>query len=126
MPGVRLITRKALEKVKQGIIRELQEFASWATYKGYGVFDVDALVLTSSASYRNLQNLPLIYAEEQDYPQLLAFLQWAKGNRLELLMQYAIHLKRHIPKKCLNFLQKKCVCMPDKIPGGRITSMLQG
>lgn len=44
MPGERLITRKAPEKVKQVIIRELQEFASRATYKGYGVFDVDALV----------------------------------------------------------------------------------
>lgn len=107
MPGERLITRKAPEKVKQVIIRELQEFASRATYKGYGVFDVDALVLTSSASYRNLQNLPLIYAEEQDYPQLLAFLQRAKRNRLELLMQYAVHLKKAYPKEVLELFTEE-------------------
>lgn len=33
------------EKVKQDIIRELQELALLATYKEYGIFDLDALVL---------------------------------------------------------------------------------
>lgn len=56
---------------------------------------------SSSTSYRDLQNLPLIYAEEQDYPRLLAFLQQAKRNRLELLMQHAVHLKEAYPKEVL-------------------------
>lgn len=45
----------------------------------------------------------MIYAEEQDYPRLLAFLQQAKGNRLEMLMQYAVHLKEAYPKEMLEF-----------------------
>lgn len=62
---------------------------------------------SSSTSYRDLQNLPLIYAEEQDYPRLLAFLQQAKRNRLELLMQHAVHLKEAYPKEVLELFTEE-------------------
>lgn len=62
---------------------------------------------SSSISYRDLENLPLIYAEEQDYSRLLAFLNRVKGNRLEMLMQHAVHLKEAYPKEVLELFTEE-------------------
>lgn len=56
------------EKVKQGIIRELQGLASWTTYKEYGIFDLEALVLK-------------LRVETEDDRKALALLdQWIAGH----------------------------------------------
>lgn len=104
-----------IETAKELFIREDGDLKYYRLLKEYVPADswkmfLEVLVRQlefSSASYRDLQNLPLIYAEEQDYPQLLAFLQRAKGNRLELLMQYAVHLKRAYPKEVLELFTEE-------------------
>lgn len=104
-----------IETAKELFIREGGDLKYYRLLKEYVPADswkmfLEALVRqleSSSKSYWDLRNLPLIYAEEQDYPRLLTFLQQAKGNRLELLMQYAVHLKGAYPKEVLELFTEE-------------------
>lgn len=101
-------TAKGLFISKNGDLKYYRLLKEYVPADSWKMF-LEDLIQEVSKSYWGMQNLPLIYAEEQDYARLLDFLQQAKGNRLELLMQYAGYLKEWYSKEVLElFTEEVC------------------
>ena len=99
-----------IETAKELFIREDGDMKYYLLLKNYVPADswktfldgvIQQVVVSSSCPFLYRENLAKIYIEEKNDERLLTHLQQIEGERLEWLMQFAIHLKGRYSKEML-------------------------